>query len=206
MKLIVDGEEAVLAADETKDLGALLQELDQSLRHAGRIVCEVRCDGDSVAPERVADTLERAAADGVETLEIVTAPSGPMVLSIVESMEAAAPELPFICLELARLFHAEEPQQAYEAFNAFATHWEEMKRLQMQALNALCVVPGEVRVGDVSAEELHRSLNQHLKAAVEALKQQDSIALGDILQHDLAPLAEQEAAFVAWLREAAERT
>ena len=205
MKLIVDGEEAGLEAEEIHDLGAVLHELDTNLREDGRLVCEVRCDGKTVAADEVAGVLQRAAADGVETLEIITTPTGPVLKNIVESMEMAVPELPVICMELARVFHSSDAAQGYEPFNTFAAHWEEIKRLQIQALNVLHRHPADVRIGGQSLDDLHQALNTHLQQCVEALTKQDAIALGDILQHDLAPLAEKEAALVAWLKEEAAR-
>jgi len=205
MKLIVDGEEAGLDLEEARDLGAILHELDTRLREEGRLVCEVRCDGTAVSPDDVAGTLQRAATDSVGTLEIVTTPTAPVLQSIVHGMETAVPELPVICMELARIFHSGEAAQGYEPFNTFAEHWEEIKRLQIQALNVLHRNPADVRVGDRSLEELHNELNSHLQACVDALAKQDTIALGDILQHDLAPLAEKEAELVGWLKAEAAR-
>jgi hypothetical protein len=123
------------------------------------------------------------------------------VNNCLAELERALPELPEVCHRLAEVFQSERPESGYEPFEQLAAIWKTIKEREIQIFNALDIDLGSIEVDGEPISRIHEELNQYIDEAAEALKAGDCVLLGDLLEYELAPRAETEAAIVALLRD-----
>lgn len=202
MVVKIDGETAEDFAQEgsvTDVAGRIIE----ALRAEGKAVVGIRICGVEVTPDSLQDRF--ADVDPAEAeFDITTRPLRELVLETLDEMAQSLPELPEACRKLAQVFQGENPEQGYEPFNELASVWEVVKSRQELAASALDLDFGALELKGLSVAEHLRELNGFLTEAIQALRDGDTILLGDLLEYELAPRAELEAELVAALRQHAE--
>jgi len=99
------------------------------------------------------------------------------------------------------VFQGSEPQSGFEPFQRLAEIWEHVKSRQYLIAGALGLDFGKLEVDGRRFETMQDELNGFLAEAAGALESGDLILLGDLLEYELAPRAEQEARVTAVLRQ-----
>ena len=78
--------------------------------------------------------------------------------------------------------------------------WSQIKSREALVTNALELDTTAITLNGKSMVTIHEELNQFLEEAAQALKDSYTILLGDLLEYELAPRAEQELEIVALLQ------
>ncbi len=201
MDVTIDGERNFRFEGEPPDMMSALVAINDFLRKNRRGMLAVRMDGANLMPDELVEAMADKPVSGVNTLEIDSEDLQMLVDSCLSEMEENLPDLPRVCHEMAEVFHGEEPTQGFEPFEQLAAIWRNIKSREMQVATALNIPLADLELEGQAVREMHEELNRFLKEAVEALKVQDCVVLGDLLEYELAPRAEAEARIVALLRE-----
>jgi hypothetical protein len=200
MEVIVDGQKGFRFEEPPRDVLAAVASISDAKRAEGRAVLSVRIDGQPVSPENIVTILENKPLSDVGILAVCTEVINTLVRNCLAELEQALPELPGVCHRLRDIFHGECPESGYDPFQQLAAIWQAIKEREIQIFSALDIDLNTFEVHGEPISRIHAELNQYIEEAAEALKAGDCVLLGDLLEYELAPRAETEAAIVALLR------
>lgn len=200
MEIRIDNQPSSPLADEPRDVLAAVAAVSDYLRTRGRAVMSVRIDGRTVAADALAATLRDKPVADVNVLEIASEDIIGLVNNSLSELELVLPDLPDVCRRLAELFQSQDPNSGYEPFNQLAAIWKTVKERQVLIAGALDIDLNAEVVNGKRVADHHAEFNRLLGEAAEAIQSGDSVTLGDLLEHEMAPKAEAEARIVALLR------
>lgn len=203
MDVWVDGQNNFRVEGEPEDALAVFRAATDFLRAQGRMVTVLTVDGVGVSPGDVCARLEGVALAQVAKLEVTSEDIRVLVTESLREVEQAIVELPQLCRQLAEVFQGSDPSEGFEPFQKLAGIWGHVKSRQQLAASALELNLEAAEVQGMRVSALAEELNGFLGEAADALKRNDSVLLGDLLEYELAPRAELEAGIVAWLQERA---
>lgn len=188
---------------EAPDMLTLVSDLNATLRAEGRALVGLSIDGEAVSPEALGERFAGLPAAG-RRVEAVSRPIAELVLESLDEIAATLPELPSACRKLAEVFQGENPGEGFEPFEELATIWDHLKARQRMAAEALGISLETLEVkGQLMSAHL-AEFNAFLDEAAQALRDGDTVLLGDLLEYELAPRAELERDIMAELRRRAE--
>ena len=200
MDVILDGASNYDLKGDPADVFSVVGAASEFLRGQGRSILSVRVDGTDVQPDALEERLKDLPAASVGRLEIGSEATSALVVDCLKGLGELLPELPDICRNLAQVFQGEDPSSGFDPFVGLAGIWAGIKSRESLVANALDVDMAALAVGGKSLQAIHTELNQFLEEAEQALKDGDMILLGDLLEYELAPRAEQEVEIVALLQ------
>ena len=200
MEVTVDGKRDFVPAGSKDSILSVLGEISDRLRRENRAIMGVRIDGRDLSPASLSDEVTGLCIEDVQLLEVMSDDLKGMVLSALRDLEENLPELPLACSNLAAVFHGEHPEEGYEPFQNLAEIWTFVKKQQLLVSNAIGLSMDDLALEGVSLERMHEDLNGVLEEAAQALKDNDCVLLGDLLEYELAPRAEKETDIVTLMR------
>ncbi len=201
MDVIVDGQRDFEVRGEAKDALAVVSAITDFLSQKNRAMLSLRVDGKTVTPETLIEELEGTPLAAVGQLEVSSEEVPVLVEQVLSELKDNLPELPGACRALAEVFHGEDPTAGYEPFESLAEIWEHVKNQELLAARGLDLDLDAMVIDGVPITKMHEELNGFLREAAEALENEDTVLLGDLLEYELAPRAEQEAEIVKLLQE-----
>jgi len=201
--VIVDGARDFQIQGAPKDVLAVVVAASQLLEDRGRAVLALRVDGEPVVSEALMEMLGGRPVEEVGTLEITSGDVQTLIAETLRELDDAIPELSKACRSLAEVFQSEDPECGFDPFNKLAEIWSHIKVREQRVAHALHLDLDSLSIEGRPLKAIHEELNQFLAEAAEGIEQNDCILLGDLLEYELAPRAEAEAAIVAMLRDRA---
>lgn len=201
MDVTIDGERNFAFQGTPQDLMDVLVAVNDFLRVRGRAMLSMEINGKNVNPGPELEALKSRPVHTMERLEVRSEELAVLVDETLRQIQETAPELSGLCHELAQVFHSEHPEDGYEPFHQLADIWSVIKSREVLVVNMLGLSLEDLRVGDLSFTQMHQELNGFLEEAAQALKNSDSVLLGDLLEYELAPRAEKEPEFLALLQQ-----
>ncbi len=205
MDLLLDGGRDFQIEETIPNLLDAVKEVSGHLEAKGRAVMSIVVDGESVDAEELKSDAGLKPTAEISTLEISSSDIQELVNDSLQELQEVLPELPQACHSLAEVFQGDSPTDGYDAFEKLAHIWEDVKSRELQVASVLSVTEEELVLDGKPFSEIHGELNSFLKEAVEALKNEDCVLLGDLLEYELAPRAEKEAQIVEVLQKLAEQ-
>ena len=200
MDVIVDGASNYDLKGEPADVLSAVGAVSDFLKSQGRSILSVKADGNDIQPEELTERLKDVPLSEVGRLEIGSESTAALVDECLKGLNESLPELPKVCRNLAEVFQGENPEEGFDPFVELAGIWAQVKSRESLVANALDADLNALEVGGKSLQAIHGELNQFLEEAEQALKDGDTILLGDLLEYELAPRAEQEVEIVAILQ------
>lgn len=188
---------------EAPDMLTLVADLNAALRTEGRALVGLSIDGEAVSPEALGERFAGVSAAG-RRVEASSRPIAELVLESLDEIAATLPELPSACRKLAEVFQSENPNDGFEPFEELATIWDHLKARQRMAAEALGIALETIEIKGQPVSAHLAEFNAFLDEAAQALRDGDTVLLGDLLEYELAPRAELESDIVAELRRRAE--
>lgn len=198
MDVTIDGKRLALEGHGSEAVFTALAAESAKLRAVGRSIVQVTADGRSIAPDKLVETLQ--ANPAVSALNVVTAATAKLIEESLAELENAAPGLPEAARELARVFQGATPDDGLDPFFRFADIWGQVKSRESMVLGALDIDPASLSLGPKTLADAHEELNKYLREALAALQSRDYVLLGDLLEYELAPRAEDESRIIALLQ------
>ena len=199
MDVILDGNSNFQLEGNPADVLAAVGAVSEYLREQGRAILSIRSDGENVDADKLVDSLHGKSLEEIQTLEIESEDISKLVVSFLQDMGEALPEITKACHDLAAVFHSDAPHEGYEPFHHLADIWGSIKARETVVLHALELDPATFAIGDIVIDKHHEELNKYLTECADALEKNDCVLLGDLLEYELAPRAEREAEIVARL-------
>lgn len=200
MDVILDGAKGFAFTSPPKDLLGAIVALSEYAQQRGRSILGIRVDGQNIDPAKLVEAFKGKKIEDIRELSVETEDVSKLVSDCLSELESALAELPTACHELAAVFQGSEPQSGFEPFQRLAEIWEHVKSRQYLIAGALGLDFGQIEVNGKTVEAMQEELNGFLSEAAGALESGDLILLGDLLEYELAPRAEQEAQITAILR------
>lgn len=200
MEVIIDGQRNFEVRGTPADVFEVVAAISEHLSEQRLAMMSLRVDGEELRPEQVPEKLLGLDVASVRTIEVGVSPLKSLVSDCLAELEEALPHLPKACRDLAAIFHGDTPEEGYDPFTELAALWGHVKNREKLVVEALELDLNQLQVSGMNAELLHTELNQFLQEAAEAIKNGDTILLGDLLEYELAPRAEKEKDLVALLQ------
>jgi len=200
MKITIDGSAEPALQKPLEDVFAVVIEVGVRLRARGRSIMSVTVDGKAVPAEALAAQLKDRSLDSVSELVIQSEATRSLVDKSLRELHEALPDLPNACREMAAIFHGEDPDSGYDEFVRLAELWSVIKNRELLIADALDMDLSQLELNGKSLESIHAELNDFLNEAIEAIETKDTVALGDLLEYELAPRAELELEIVTLLQ------
>lgn len=206
MDVLIDGIEGFKISGDPDNVLEVFGQINTFLKEKGLAIVSVEADGVPVTPDNLIEHFEGAAIDNIQTLRIGHEDIESMVRTCLEEMIQVLPELSVACRNLAEIFHSETPEDGYEPFQELADIWLTIKNRQRLVANIVGLELESIQVEGQDVEALVAELNGFLAEAAQALEDNDTVLLGDLLEYELAPRAEKEAEIVDALQQLATTT
>lgn len=200
MDVILDGAANYDLQGTPENVLSAVAAISEYLRKEGRSILSIKVDGDDIAPEELSARFKDTPPDAVSRLEIGSECTTALVEECLKGLGENLPDLPAVCRSLAAIFQGENPEEGFDPFVQLAELWSHIKSREALVTNALELDTESLNLNGKSIVAIHDELNQFLEEAAQALKDGDIILLGDLLEYELAPRAEQEMEIVALLQ------
>ncbi|GMW03463.1 MAG: hypothetical protein AMXMBFR84_45970 [Candidatus Hydrogenedentota bacterium] len=194
MDLIVDGNRVDVTGDAAAGVKSVLEGLTKFLRTQGRAVVAVSIDGKSLNPSALAEHID--VPGEVKVLQVSSASIAEMADNTLNELHEALTSLPAACRDLAAVFQGASPEDGFDPFANLASIWGDIKKRENTVIGVLDLSLDTLTLQGSTLASLHNKLNEQLCEAEQALKANDFVLLGDLLEYELAPRAEQETAIV----------
>ena len=202
MDVSVDGKRDFALQGDPKDVLSVVAAVSDYLRSQGRAVLSVHVDDVEVSAENLVETLEDKPLTDVSVLAVESAAVGQLANDMLAGLREAVTELPKACHELAQVFHGDKPEDGFEPFHHLADIWISVKQREALIIGATAMDESELVIGGKKTADHHEELNRFLDECAVAIEKNDCVALGDLLEYELAPRAEVEIEIFAKLEEA----
>ena len=203
MEVIVDGEKNFKLKGDTQNMVEVVGAIIAFLQDKNRAMMSIEVDGKSVSPADLHAVLDNVDMNSVEVLKVQSEDLAILVDQTLSELEEHLPALPAACHSLAAVFHGEHPEEGFDPLTQLITIWGEVKQRQIQVANSLQIDIGDIALNDSTLEQRHTALNEFLEECAGALQKGDCVLLGDLLEYELAPRAEQELQIAGLLKERA---
>ena len=203
MEVIVDGNKDFELEGEPQDMLAVVGAVSTFLQEQNRAMLGIEIDGKNIPPEELQETLTDVDITTVQVIKIQSEDMVSLVNETLSELEEYLPELAVACHSLAEVFHGENPDEGFDPLTQLITIWGEVKQRELQVANAIQLNLGEVQLDGQDLESCHQKLNTYLEECIGALEKGDCVLLGDLLEYELAPRAEQEVKIAGLLKERA---
>jgi hypothetical protein len=201
MDVVIDGQPNFEFQGLPKSVFSAVSAIGAYLSDQGRSIMAISVDGEPINAEDITQRFADVAPSQIQHLEIKTEVTATLVHNCIDELLAVLPDLTNACHNLAEVFQSETPEDGFEPFQKLAMLWGYIKQREMLIINALSLDMNTLSVDGVALAEMHNGLNTFLLEAAEALKEGDCVTLGDLLEYELAPRADQEMGIVALLKQ-----
>lgn len=198
MDIRVDGERYV-APVRGETFAEILNGVLESVYAAGRGVTRVQIDGESVPFDDVSERLLATPAHEYETVELETERMVTLARRDLDDLDEVLVNLPVFCHTLAELFHKADADEGEDYFEQLHDAWMEIDDRHDAAAEALGIRLVDVEVGGTTARAHRTLVGNQLQLVNEALQKKDRVTASDLLEYELAPLAEAETEITATL-------
>jgi len=200
MQVIIDGEPGYKIKGVRPTIASVLAEVGEHLVAEGRGILGITADGQDIRPDRLAEVIEELGSRPIDVIEIKSESLLTMVKEILDDILTVVPELSEACHQLGEVFQGPSPNSGIQQFHQLAEIWAAIKVRQQQVAEALGLDLAGVILNSEPISKHHEELNRYLDEAADALAVMDCVLLGDLLEYELAPRAEQEVTIIMILQ------
>ena len=203
MDIQIDGERFDLLDEVPPTAGDVFDRVDEWIARKGRCVVGITIDGNQISSVQLGEiTLRRA--DSFDRFEFVTQSTSDLVESLVGELESKIEELGGLARELAMHFQGEVETPPLDMLAKMVEVWRSILERIVTAAGLLRIEMGTLDVpGTGLAGDHHDRVTDTLNKIVSAVEQSDFVLVADLLEYEVAPGVEREAAVLAALRRAA---
>jgi len=203
MDIQIDGERFDLLDEVLPTAGDVFERVDEWIAKKGRCVISITIDGKQIGSEQLGEMTLRT-ADTFDRFEFTTQPTSELVDSLVGELESKIEELGGLVRELAMHFQGEVETPPLDMLTSMVDVWRSILDRIVTAAGLVRIEMGTLDVpGTGLASDHHDRVTDTLNKLVSAVEQGDFVLVADLLEYEVAPGVEREAAVLAALRRAA---
>lgn len=192
MLIIIDGQPGFLPTTQPVSLPSILADISDHLESQRRGMLGIVVDGVSITPDELDGALADRSVESVAALEVHSESLAKLAAVRMEVVKDVLPELENACRQLAEVFSSGTEEEAYGQFDELAGAWVALKEQQRQIARALGANLDEIVEADEELRAHHEQLSRFLTEAGQAITSRDQVLMADLLEYELAPLAERE--------------
>lgn len=173
--------ESVLTLAEAIELGRV------AAAESGRIIVEVRADGERVSDESLGDPSELAREGFAGEVQLVSEDPKSLVRAAMTDAACALGRLRTTQAQAAELIHSGRVESAVEELRAILLCWEQAKMTMEQSAELV----GPLPIDQEGMKGLAGSLSDRLRVVRQSLEAQDWSTLADELEFELDETADR---------------
>ncbi|MDP7033328.1 MAG: hypothetical protein QF752_02430 [Planctomycetota bacterium] len=190
MKIKINGEEDIIQPEEGAKLGAVLEGLRVTMTENQMAITGLTLDGSILTRERESVLLENPVTDYV-CLELEVIQKGLLARSVLGQVREHLPKIGESLVETTTHFQTGRVEEGYRCLSG---NLEALALVQKCLINIVVLCESSKEGGGEKFEVNTASMSDFqeiLEEANAALRGQDLVALGDILEYELGQILEQ---------------
>jgi hypothetical protein len=192
--ITVDGRDTGLEIQSFENLEQILLEMRSGKHFDGRVIINVLVNKESFS-EIYPHQAEDVECSDIESIDIVTMPTGEMAVSITRELYKVVAIMDSGARRVAELFRKADDNEALEVY-------QDLIDVTRDFLGMVSVLRGEFNLKDTpSFTEATEELSSLFSEMLEVMENEDWILLADLLEYEFIPAVERWKKIVAQLRE-----
>ena len=190
MEIYIDETKVDIDLPTSEPLENVLRRSQTKLYESGRLVVGIRCDGNEVPADEMADTLKRQASS-FERLDVVTSTKYDLVAEAMDQAAVSLTQTEEACQRIADGLSEGKTAESMRALGDCLSVWQQIheaigKSIAMLEMDAQTTLVGGERLVDVVNKPMVVLLR-----VKEALQSQDHVLLADTLKYEFSEVAQQ---------------
>lgn len=169
-------------------MSELLASIHQQLEPQGRVVVEVKIDGQSVTGDALDSTKP---TEPTSDIRVTTAKPGDLVVGILEDVRTQLNQSQQMQQQAAELLQQDEPAKALELVRSSIDGWLQAQQAVSQSAQLLTLDLSAIVVDEQPVLERMQELVESLNELKDALVANDYVALADMLQYEWPDITER---------------
>lgn len=199
MHVLVDDRPYTMAGPANQSLGELANEVCAANRQdEPRYVVSIRCDGQPLSQEDLAEALA-SAAERYERVEIQTQPVAALVRSALDQAALVLEDSTIAREKAADLLAAGQQEAAMQELQKFLEAWKQIHQTLMVVSQVLGIDLDSVADGKASLSTVLEVVKSRFTEMKDAMVQNDFVVVGDLLRYELSEPVEQLAGLLRGL-------
>lgn len=185
MPIHIDDQPTTLAAASLRDLLAAARD---QLAPAGRVVVEVRVDGESITGPALDDDQP---TNTTSDIRVYSAKPSELVVGVLEDVRTGLADSQKLQQQAAELLQQDEPARAMDLVKQSIDAWLQAQQAVGQSAQLLQLDLDAIRVDDQSVLERMNELIENLTELKDTVVAGDFVSLADALQYEWPEITER---------------
>ncbi len=190
MELYIDETKVDIDLPASEPLENVLRHSQAKLYEAGRLVVGLRCDGNEVPADEMADTLKRQASS-FERLDVVTSTKYDLVAEAMDQAAVSLTQTEESCQRIADGLSEGKTSESMRALGDCLSVWRQIHEAIGKSIAILEIDPRTALVGGEPLVDVVNKPMVVLLRVKEALQSQDHVLLADTLKYEFSEVAQQ---------------
>jgi len=186
MKIVIDGFEDLVIAEEDETLRQLLVQLDKWIRENNRVIVQIKLEGRSLSELDEKVVFDRKVRE-FKTLELFTANLWQWAVDSLEEIKVYLPEIAKKMEQISLLIQQGDSKKAFSLLDRYIGLWERVNQTLRTIEKIFALDYNKIFLKKNGNSYNMEELVQLLEEAKRAIGDNDFLALADILEYELAP-------------------
>ncbi len=190
MELYIDETKVDIDLPASEPLENVLRHSQTKLYESGRLVVGLRCDGNEVPADEMADTLRRQVSS-FERLDVVTSTKYDLVAEAMDQAAVSLTQTEEACQRVADGLTEGKTSESMRALGDCLSVWQQIHEAIGKSIAMLEIDPQTALVGGEPLVDVVNKPMVVLLRVKEALQSQDHVLLADTLKYEFSEVAQQ---------------
>jgi len=191
MKIIIDGYEDLVIAEENETLEELLIQLEEWIKENKRVIVETKLEGKSLSEEDKKILFHRKVSQ-FEILELSTVNLWQWAIDSLEEIKISLPELARQMEKVSFLIQQGNYKSAFSLLDRYIGLWDQINQTLAEIEKIFALDYTQTLLKEEKTSYEMKQMVQFLKRAKKAIEDNDFLALADVLEYELAPRIREE--------------
>lgn len=191
MKIVIDGYENLVIADENEILGELLVQLEDWIKRNKRVIVQTKLEGKSLSKEDKKVLFNRKVSE-FKILELFTANLWQWAINSLEEIKVYLPEIAEQMERVSFLIQQGNCRSAFSLLDRYTGLWDEINEALRKIEKIFALDYTQIFLKEERTPYRMREFVQFLEEAKRAIKDNDLLTLADVLEYELAPRIREE--------------
>ena len=187
MKIFMDDQ---LQDLEASTVGGAIEEVSDIAAKDGRIVIELKVNGEIMSGEMLDAVRDRIGVNGDE-VHMTTAEPCELAVDVLGQIRGTINDIMTIQQEIADLLQTDNTSDAFERIGLFIANWLNVQQAVSQSTHLVGLKLDDIEVEGAPVSELTQELLEQLRTLKELIEGQDMITLGDVFAYEWPEVAEK---------------
>ena len=180
-----------------------LNQVQAEFSRLGRMVVGVRCNGEDVPANEMAEILKQP-AESFERIDVVTGTKNGLVIEAMSQATNCLSETEDKCKEIAELLKKGDTNEARKSLGGCLLIWQQINEAVGKSIDMLEIDPKAATVGDETLFDVVSKPKSALLEMRDALQAADNVLLADILEFEFTEAIESWRKVIVELQREAE--